>query len=216
MDWFPDSDTLAVQQQTRDQKTLTLLAADAASGSTRELLQEHATAWVDLHDELVFLEQSPQFIWASSRSGFRHLYLYENDGRLVRRLTDGEWSVIGSGFTPALKGVDEEGVDEHGLVYFMANADTPLERHLYSVSLDGSKPQRLTSPGGWHSVALSEDTSVFLDRFSTPDRPPSVTLRSITGEPTGCAGRERSRRRASLCAISRRALADRVRHLKSE
>jgi len=178
VNWFPDNETLAVQRQSRDQKTLSLLAADAATGSTRELLREQATAWVDLHDELAFLEESPRFIWASSRSGFRHLYLYENDGRLVRQLTAGDWSVIGSGFTPALKGVDEQ----RGVVYFMANAETPLERHLYSASLAGSEPRRLTAPGGWHSVTLSEDQSVWLDSFSTPERPPSVTLRSINGE----------------------------------
>jgi len=178
VNWFPDSSTLAVQRQSRDQKTLTLLAADASSGTTSELLQEHSGAWVELNDELVFLEQSQQFIWASSRTGFRHLYLYENDGRLVRRLTSGAWGVIGNGFTPALKGIDEK----DGLIYFMANADTPLERHLYSVSLAGSEPQRITEPGGWHSVTLSKDTRVFLDRFSTPDRPQSVILRSISGE----------------------------------
>ncbi|MDP6416450.1 MAG: prolyl oligopeptidase family serine peptidase, partial [Gammaproteobacteria bacterium] len=181
VDWFPNSDMLAVQHQSRDQKTLTLLAADIVSGSTRELLQERATAWVDIHDELVFLKRSQQFVWASSRSGFRHLYLYENSGRLVRQLTSGEWSVIGNGFTPAVKGVDER----HGVVYFMANTDSQLERHLYSVSLSGSRPQRLTPPGGWHSATLSEDNRVFLDRFSTPDHPQSVTLRSITGESLG-------------------------------
>jgi len=181
VDWFPGGDTLAVQKQSRDQKTLTLLAAEAETGMTHQLLQERAMAWVDLHDELTFLEHSPQFIWASSRSGFRHLYLYENNGRLVRQLTGGEWSVIGNGFTPAVKGVDER----RGLVYFMANADTPLERHLYSASLAGSEPQRLTAAGGWHSVTLSADTRVFLDRFSAPDRPPSVTLRSVSGKALG-------------------------------
>ncbi len=179
VNWFPDSNTLAVQQQSRDQKTLTLLAADADSGATRELLQERSTAWVDLHSELRFLEQSPQFIWASSRSGFRHLYLYENDGTLVRQLTTGDWSVLGNGFTPALKSIDEE----RGTLYFVATADTILERHLYSVSLDGSEPQRLTVPGGWHSITVSKDSSVFLDRFSSPDQPQSVTLYTITGKP---------------------------------
>ena len=181
VDWFPDGDRLAVQKQNRDQKILTLLAVDAESGSTHELLQEHAAAWVDLHDELLFLENSPRFIWASSRSGFRHLYLYENNGQLVRQLTDGDWSVIGTGFTPALKGINEK----DGVIYFMANADTPLERHLYSASLDGSEPKRLTAPGGWHSVTLSKDSRIFLDRFSTPDRPQSVTLHAIGGESLG-------------------------------
>jgi len=181
VDWFPDGGTLAIQRQSRDQKTLTLLAADPTTGSTRVLLTERGTAWVDIGDELVFLEQSPRFIWGSSRSGFRHLYLYETDGRLVRQLTDGDWNVVGTGFTPAIKGVDEE----RGRVYFMANLDTPLERQFYFASLSGSEPVRLTAPGGWHSITLAKNTRVYLDNFSTPDRPPTLTLRTIEGDSLG-------------------------------
>ncbi len=186
VDWFPDSTRLAVQYQTRDQKTLRLLSADASTGATSVLLTETADTWVDLNDELTFLKDSPQFVWASSRTGFRHLYLYQNDGTLLRSLTAGDWSVVGNGYDKALKGVDEAS----GLIYFMANADTPLERHLYSASLDGVEPatgkpaefRRLTQTGGWHSVAMSEDTSVYLDTFSSPAQPPSVSLRSVGGK----------------------------------
>ncbi len=178
-EWFPDSSALTVQRQSRDQKTLTLLAADPASGVTRELLTEQSEAWVSLNDELTFLKDSPQFIWSSSRTGFRHLYLYGHDGKLVRALTGGEWNVVGDGGRRALKGVDEK----RGLVYFTANAETPLERHLYSASLRESQgsPERLTDASGWHSVTMSEDARIFLDTYSTPERPPSLTLYSAAG-----------------------------------
>ncbi|GMW06693.1 MAG: peptidase S9 [Nevskiales bacterium] len=179
VDWFPDGSRLAVQRQSRDQRTLTLLAADPATGATRELLAEQAEAWVDLNDELTFLERSSRFIWASSRSGYRHLYLYDNDGTLLRPLTSGPWSVVADGNRPALQGVDER----RGLVYFVANAEAPLERHLYAVPLDGGSTglRRITQAAGWHSVTMSEDSRVFLDTWSTPDRPPSVTLRDASG-----------------------------------
>ncbi len=74
VDWLPNSAALAVQRQSRDQKTLTLLKADATTGAATELLSEHSDTWVDLHDEITFLRQSPRFIWASSRTGFKHLY----------------------------------------------------------------------------------------------------------------------------------------------
>ncbi len=180
VDWFPDGNRLAVQRQSRDQRALTLLAAEPVSGATRELLTERGAAWVDLHDELAFLEDSPRFIWASSRTGYRHLYLYDNDGTLVRALTAGPWSVVGDGNRPALKGVDER----RGIVYFTASAETPLERHLYAVPLaEGAGAlRRITREAGWHSVAMSDDARVFLDTFSTPERPPSVTLRAASGE----------------------------------
>ncbi len=180
VNWLPDSAVLAVQRQSRDQKTLTLLKADATTGTTSELLSEHSDTWVDLHDELTFLERSPRFIWASSRSGFKHLYLYDLTGKLVRQLTEGEWEVLGDSPARAIRGVDER----NGLVYFMGNAESPLERHLYSLSLNDlrSVPRRITADTGWHDVTMSKDTRVFLDTFSTPDHPPSLTLRSADGK----------------------------------
>ena len=67
VDWFPDSRGIAVQRQSRDQKTLELLRFDALSGRGRVLLTERSEHWVPLHRELTFLQHSPQFIWASSR-----------------------------------------------------------------------------------------------------------------------------------------------------
>ena len=179
--WLPHSDSLAVQRQSRDQKTLTLLKADATSGKTTTLLTERSDTWVDLHDELTFLGHSPRFIWASSRTGFKHLYLYDLNGKLLHPLTGGEWQVTAeSESTRAIVGIDEK----HGVVYFMANIESPLERHLYCVSLNDTHatPHRITADVGWHAVTMSKDTKVFLDTFSTPDRPPSLTLRSNDGK----------------------------------
>jgi dipeptidyl-peptidase-4 len=179
VDWFPDGRALAVQRQSRDQKTLTLLRADAASGATRALLREESSAWVELNDELTFLERTRQFIWASSRSGFLHLYLYDFEGKLVRPLTHGEWQIERSGREKAVRGIDER----KGLAYFIANAESPLERHLYAVSLRDPQPRirRLTQGSGWHAITMSEDAAWFLDTYSTPDRPPSVSLRAASG-----------------------------------
>ncbi|HEY3784467.1 MAG TPA: S9 family peptidase [Steroidobacteraceae bacterium] len=178
--WFPDSSALAVQRESRDQKTLALLRADAATGATQELLSEHSDTWIELNDALTFLPRSQQLIWASRRTGFQHLYLYDWNGKLIRPLTSGEWQVTGDNDSHGLRGVDEQA----GLVYFTANADSPLERHLYSVSLsDPAIPmKRITPESGWHAIAMSSDAHLFLDTFSTPDLPPSVTLRSADGK----------------------------------
>jgi dipeptidyl-peptidase-4 len=181
VNWLPNSGALAVQRQSRDQKTLTLLKADPATGTSRELLTEHSDTWVDLHEELTFLDHSPRFIWASSRSGYKHLYLYDLDGKLLRPLTSGEWQVTGDGEAlRAIAGVDEK----HGEIYFMGNAESVLERHLYAVSLTDARPtpRRITADAGWHSVTMSKDARIFLDTFSTPVHPPSLTLRSADGK----------------------------------
>lgn len=182
VDWFPDGGSLAVQRQSRDQRRLDLLKADATSGRTRTLLTETSATWVELHRELTFLERAPRFVWASRRSGHQHLYLYDLDGRLIRPLTRGEWTLTPDADGRAVRGLDEN----KGQIYFLANERTPIERHLYAVALGdragpGASLERLTHSAGWHSIVMSRDARLWLETFSTPDQPPVVTLRDPHG-----------------------------------
>jgi dipeptidyl-peptidase-4 len=178
VDWFPDSRSLAVQRQSRDQKTLELLRFDAASGRGRVLLTERSDSWVPLHRDLTFLVRSNQFIWASSRDGFQHLYLYGNDGTLVRQLTRGEFVVEGVVAEAAVRAVDERA----RRVYFAAGLPSPLERQLFWVSLDKpGTPKRVTRGAGTHDIIMSLDARVFVDKYSSVDVPPNVTLRNAAG-----------------------------------
>ena len=176
--FLPDGKRLAVQRQSRDQRTLDLLLADSATGSTRTLLTETSTHWVPLHDDLRFLKQSSRFVWASDRDGWRHLYLYDLQGKLLRKLTHGESMSIGDNSESGVRGIDEK----NGWVYYMSNAISPVQRQLYRVRLDkDSAPQQITQAAGWHSVRMSDDASVFLDYHSSHTQPQSVTLRAAEG-----------------------------------
>jgi len=178
VDWFPDSRSVAVQRQARDQKTLELLRFDAISGQGRVLLTERSEHWVPLHRELTFLQRSQQFIWASSRDGYQHLYLYANDGQLIRQLTRGEFMVVGISSEAAVRAVDERA----RRVYFTANLPSPLERQLYWVSLDApSQPVVVTRGAGTHAITMSQNARVFVDTFSNTDTPPVVMLRRADG-----------------------------------
>lgn len=173
VDWLPDSRRLAFQRQSRDQKRLDLVRVDVATGEQRVLLTETAQSWINLHRALHFLEQSERFVWASERSGFRHLYLYDTDGAPLGPLTSGDWVVS------SLARVDEAA----GRVYLTGFADTPLEQHLYAVPLDPNPAaiERLTAEEGWHGVEIGEDGRAFIDRWSSPSVPPRVALKSIDG-----------------------------------
>jgi dipeptidyl-peptidase-4 len=181
VDWFPDSKRIVVQWQTRDQTRLELLKADAASGMTTPLLTETSSSWVELHDDLRFLKTREAFIWASRRSGFKHLYLYDFDGRLIRPLTQGDWMVVGDGVESGVVGIDEA----RGVVYFMATEASPLERHLYSTRLDTKTPHRVTrisqEPGN-HNAQLLPGGKEYLDTWSSPQQPPSVSIRTLNGK----------------------------------
>ncbi|MBY6186542.1 S9 family peptidase [Marinobacter hydrocarbonoclasticus] len=163
---------LSYQWQSRDQQTLRLRLADIDSGKTRTLLTEKSDSWVNLHSDLRFLKSEPQFVWASEQDGFKHLYLYDLDGKLLRQLTQGTWVV------DKLEAVDEE----KGFVYFTGRKDTPLERHLYRVRLNGEgKISRISDRPGMHKVTFAKDGSGYIDTFSDPRTPPQVSLHDAKG-----------------------------------
>jgi dipeptidyl-peptidase-4 len=179
VNWLPDGKTIAIQRESRDQRRLDLLFADIATGKTRVVLTETSDSWIGLNDELTFLDKVREFVWVSARDGFPHLYLYDYDGRLLRRLSAGDWSV--DDFRGrAIKAVDEA----HRLLYFTATAKSPLERHLYKVSLDSDDPfklNRITREDGLHSIVMPPDGSFYVDAFNSIDQPPQVALHASDG-----------------------------------
>ena len=179
VNWLPDGKTLAIQRESRDQRKLDLLFADIDTGRSRVVLTELSDSWIELNDEITFLKKSHEFIWASSRGGFKHLYLYDNDGHLLRPLTAGPW-VVDDFRARAIKGIDEN----RRLVYFTATASSPTERQLYSASLDTQDPSkvaRISLEDGVHGITMSSDASVYVDNFNSMVQPPQVSLRGADG-----------------------------------
>jgi dipeptidyl-peptidase-4 len=173
--WLPDGSGLTFQRQSRDQKRLDLVVHDLETGRQRILVSERSETWINLHDDLHFLEGLEAFIWSSERSGFRHLYLIGLDGEIIRPLTEGRWPV------GALTAVDED----LGLLYFTAGIDTPAEQHLYRQSLATGTPeaiQRVSRRDGWHEITFDAEARTYLDTFSSAAHPPQLSLHSADGE----------------------------------
>ena len=165
--WMPDG-SLCAQIENRDQTRLDLVRFDISTGSRVTLLTETSDVWINLHDMFRPIDDGG-FVWASERTGFMHLYLYDVYGNLVRQLTDGKWVV------DSLEGVNQK----KRVAYFTGTADGPTERHLYRVSLDGGSIERITSERGTHFVTLDHGCRNFVDVFSSIDTPPTVTLKSL-------------------------------------
>lgn len=173
--WHPDGRHLSVQRQSRDQQTLDLLLIDTSNGDRRTLLTEESKTWINLHDDLYFLDDMEAFIWSSERSGYKHLYLFSLEGGLIRKLTEGDWSI------DELVGVDQE----LGLVYFTAAEVSPQEKQLYRQSLVSNSPEivsRISTRSGWHEIRMDRAARVYVDTFSNTNQPPQLSLHSADGE----------------------------------
>jgi dipeptidyl-peptidase-4 len=160
--WLRDSRRLAIQKLNRAQNQLELLLADVSTGRAQMLLAEEDKYWINVHDDPYFLADGRRFLWSSERDGFRHLYLYDLGGKLLRQLTRGNWQVT------AAAGVDEKA----GAVYFAGTEKSPVERHLYRVSLDGGGVTQLSQQEGTHDITMGPDAAYYVDTYSNAVTPP--------------------------------------------
>ena len=180
--WTTDNQ-LVITRLNRRQDTLELLIAmpnrvlyddeDKTSWiPVRPLLRETDPAYVDVHDNLVFLKNGKQFLWTSEQSGFNHLYLYGMDGKIQRPLTSGNFEVT------AFYGMDEAA----GKFYYQTATPTPVDRQVWEGYLDGTPPRLLTPLAGTSEASFSPSFDYFSLTWSDANTPPVVTLRNRKGE----------------------------------
>ncbi|GMP24866.1 hypothetical protein CsSME_00001989 [Camellia sinensis var. sinensis] len=171
---------LIAQVLNRSHSKLTILRFDIKTGQRKVIMVEELDTWINLHDCFTPLDKgltklSGGFIWASERTGFRHLYLHDTNGACLGPLTEGDWMV------EQITGVNEAA----GFVYFTGTRDGPLESHLYCAELfpDGSDPlqapQRLTNGKGRHIVVLDHQMQRFVDIHDSLDSPPRILICSL-------------------------------------
>lgn len=165
--WSPDAKKLYVVRSNRVQSKVELLAFDVESRKAAKVLEESDLYWVNVHGQPQFVNDG--FLWLSERDGFRHIYLYGMDGKLMRQLTKGPWEVT------ALHGVAD------GQVYFTSSEASPLERHGYVIGLDGQGKRLLTPGAGTHVLTVGPGAKYLMNSSSSTVAPPRVTLHAGDG-----------------------------------
>lgn len=169
VDWAASSGEVAVQWMNRLQNTIDLMLVDAATGTPRTILTERDSAWVEVVDDLVWLDGGKRFTWVSERDGWNHVYVVSRDGSEVRLVTPGAFDVL------SVQGVDEKG----GWVYYLAAPDHPARRSLWRARLDGKgTPERLSPEelGGSHGYSTAPGFRWAFHTWSRFGAPPVLSL----------------------------------------
>jgi dipeptidyl-peptidase 4 len=169
--WTPDSKKVVYQAQNREQTFLDLNFADARDGKSNTVMRETSKTWIEVIDNPHWLKDG-SFLWESTRNGWRHLYHYAADGKLVRQVTDGKWEVR------SVEGIDED----KGLVFITATENSHIAPQAYSVSLSGGAPKRLTSTAGTHKFVVSPSHDLFIDFWNDINTPTQTRLYDINGK----------------------------------
>ena len=143
--WTKDPSKLCVFKMNRHQNHLQLLLVNSGSGKSSVLLDEKNKYYIDITDDLTFLENGREFIWTSEKSGFNHIYLYNMHGKEVKALTKGNYDVT-----------DFYGVDEkRKLVYYQAAEASALEKKVYKVNLRGTGKRCISPQKGTNAARFS-------------------------------------------------------------
>ncbi len=179
--WLPDSRRVAVQTLDRPQTTLDLFVADGATGKTRHVMRETDPGWVNVHDDLYFLDDG-NMIWRSERDGYAHLYRFDRDGELLNQVTQGDWALRSSGGTPGLNQAVSSISEDQEQLWFTSLEKDSTERHLYRIDIDGSNLERVSAEDGAHQIRFRPDGKYYVDAWSAIDRPPSLTVHRPDGE----------------------------------
>jgi len=179
MEWAENSEEIVLQQLNRLQNTNKVMLGDVHTGRVRTILTEHDEAWIDIGDDLKWLDGGKSFTWVSERDGWRHLYLISRSDKNpsgsacqldeITLLTPGEFDVI------SVQTIDEES----GWIYYIASPDNPARRYLYRVGLDGTgKAEQLTPDAqkGTHKYQMSPDSKWAFQTYSSFDTPPIIKL----------------------------------------
>ncbi|MDI9872041.1 S9 family peptidase [Flectobacillus roseus] len=167
--WTINTNVLSISRLNRYQNKMELIHADAFTGRTTTILIEESRTYVDVEnfgDDLTYLADGKSFIMSSEKDGYKHLYQYDMSGREVRKITSGNWEVDN------FYGIDES----TNTLYFTSTEIASIERHLYSISLDGKVKKKLSAERGMNSANFSPDFKYFILNNSASNSPLKVSL----------------------------------------
>ena len=167
-----DKNTLAVLTSNRHQNKVDVNFVEINSQKVSKLFTETDAKWIDTDNFTLEFLANNDFLWTSERDGNRHIYLYDNSGKLKNQVTKGDWEVTDFyGFNA-----------KDNLVYFQSNSHDgkriSTENQVQKIGLDGKNLKYLTDKNGTNSAEFSKTFDYFINSYSSNSQPTTYYLRS--------------------------------------
>lgn len=171
--WITDANQLCVFKMNRHQNHLQLYLVDVKNAKSTVFYEEKNKYYIDITDDRTFLKDGKSFVWSSEKEGYNQLYLMGMDGKQKAKLTTGNYDVT------QFYGVDEK----NKKVYFQAAEKSPMEKHVFSIDLDGKNLTNLTpSLIGTNNAQFSSTFDYFSNSHSTINTAPTYVVYDKSGK----------------------------------
>jgi dipeptidyl-peptidase-4 len=172
MDYVPGKNELIIQQLNRLQNTNRVWIANTNTLALNNIYTDTDEAFLNIHDNIVWLENSNAFTWTSEKDGWLHLYKISKDGKSVSLITNGNFDVVNINYIDTT----------NGYVYYIASPENYLQRYLYRSKLDGTGNAERVTPAnlaGQNSYQLSGDAKYAIHVFENAQTPKRYSLISL-------------------------------------
>ncbi len=169
MDFIPASNEVMIQQLNRLQNTNTVWIGDTKTMNLKNILTDRDEAFLDVHDNIVWLDNNTSFTWTSEKDGWTHLYKVSRDGQEMQLITKGDFDVVN------INCIDPAG----GYVYYIASPQNFTQRYLYRSRIDGMGEAERVSPlnmAGQHTYHISADAKYAIHSFENSTTPRRISL----------------------------------------
>lgn len=169
----PDEQYLYISHLNREQNHSKLIRYDLQTGNkVKVLIEEMDSRYVEPSDRMIFLKSS-NFLWVSETDGWRHLYLYDFNGNLIRKVVDGRFDIV-----------DVEGLDaKEEYVYFtMAPTEKPVNQYVCKAALKDGQITRIAATDGTHTPIFNEGKTYFVDYFTSVTTPRIISVVNNQGK----------------------------------
>lgn len=157
--------SLIIQTLNRHQNDLKLWRWDTQKKTLQLLLREQDDAYVSINDDLKFLEDD-SFLWTSERDGYKHIYHYDKNGKLLNQVTQGNWEVT------SLYTYNSQRKE----IYFQSVEGSSTERGIYAIKLSGKGKRTLQPTQGTNGATFSSNGIYYIHSYSDEQTPPVYTL----------------------------------------
>ncbi len=170
--WTKNANTLCIFRMNRVQNNLEYLFTNATTGSSEVKFTDKSETYVEVNDDMKFLEDGKQLIYSSEKDGYKHFYIRNFVNNTELQLTKGAWEVT------ELYGVDEK----NKRIYYQSAEQSAMRRNVYVIDYDGKNKLCLTKSIGTNNANFSADYSYFINNYSAANKPPLYTLVANTGK----------------------------------
>ncbi|MCQ2228767.1 MAG: DPP IV N-terminal domain-containing protein [Bacteroidales bacterium] len=166
--WTATPGQLAIYRLNRRQDKLDVLLANTASTVCKEMFTDKNQYYVDesVLDNSMFLPDGQTFIYVGELDGRNHIHVYGTNGVKKAQLTKGDWDVT------SLLGYD----DKTKTLFYEAARTSPMNRDIYSITLDGKIEKRLSKGDGTSTAVMSANCKYYQLTYSDVNTPRIYTI----------------------------------------